>query len=124
MTTSLMLLVAAVFNWVVALALFFAAPAFLDLFSAAPVPEQTLWVQQFAGLVFFFGVGYYQASRDFDANRNIIRLAVWAKFGVVLIGVLNVILGDISWHFLIPASADGIFAVLFLIALKSPVAKA
>jgi len=37
----------------------------------------------------------------------------------MLITLRSVINGDISWHFLIPASADGIFAVLFVLALKS-----
>ena len=41
---------------------------------------QTFWVQQFAGLVLMFGIGYFRASRDFEANANIIRLAVAAKF--------------------------------------------
>ena len=111
--------VAAIFNWVVGLGLFFIPGFFLSVFGITPLPEQSLWVQLFASLVFFFGIAYYQASVDFLRHRNIIKLAVWAKTGVLLIGLMNVVNGDVSWQFLIPASADGIFAVLFLMALNS-----
>jgi hypothetical protein len=112
---------AAIFNWVVGLGLFFIPGLFLSLFGITPLPEQSLWVQLFASLVFFFGIAYYQASVDLPRHRNIIKLAVWAKTGVLLIGLMNVVNGDVSWHFLIPASADGVFAVLFLMALNSEV---
>ena len=109
----------AVFNWVVASSLFFIPEVLLSLFAATPTPEQSLWVQQFAGLVFVFGIGYYWASRDFEANVQIIRLAVIGKAGVVLIGLLNVMSGDISWQFMLPASGDLCFVILFVMALKS-----
>ena len=87
--------------------------------TVSPTPEQSLWVQQFAGLVFVFGIGYYWASRDFEANVQIIRMAVIGKVGVVLIGLLNVATGDVSWQFMLPASGDLIFAILFIMALKA-----
>lgn len=118
-TTKKMFLIAAIFNWIVALGFFFVPGVFLSLFFIAPLPEQSVWVQQFAGLVFMFGLGYYWASRDLHSNQAIVRLAVWAKWGVVLIGLLNVLSGDISWQFMIPASADGVFAVLFVMALRT-----
>ncbi|RLQ21044.1 hypothetical protein DWB85_14185 [Seongchinamella sediminis] len=110
---------AALFNWVVALGLFLIPGVFLGLFAVTPAPEQTLWTQQFAGLVFIFGIGYYQASKDLATLAPVIRLAVWGKWGVVAIAALNVLTGDISWQFLIPASADGVFAILFTLALRS-----
>ncbi|MCB1674931.1 MAG: hypothetical protein KDI01_01485 [Halioglobus sp.] len=110
---------AAAFNWGVALGLFLIPAPFLGLLSVSPTPEQSLWVQQFAGLVLFFGIGYYQASVDLEKMAPMIRLAVWAKWGVVLIALLNVLTGDISWQFMIPASVDGVFAVLFVQALRS-----
>ena len=112
-------LVAAIFNWIIALGLFFVPGLFLSLFFVAPLPEQSVWVQQFAGLVFTFGCGYYWASRDFYSNQAIVRLAVYGKFGVALIGLLNVLDGDISWQFMIPASADAVFACLFIVAMRS-----
>ena len=112
-------LVTAIFNWVVALGLFFVPGLFLSLFFVAALPEQSLWVQQFAGLVFIFGFGYYWASRDFYSNQAIVRLAVYGKFGVTLIALFNVLDGDVSWQFMIPASADTVFACLFIVALRS-----
>jgi hypothetical protein len=96
-TSSKMLLSGAIFNWVIALGLFFIPASFLSLFFVTPAPEQTLWVQQFAGLVFFFGCIYYGASRDFEKYAQTIQVAVWGKAGVVLIALLNVWSGDISW---------------------------
>ena len=114
-----MFLTGAIFNWAVALTLFFIPEIFLNLLSVTPTPQQSLWVQQFAGLVFVFGIGYYWASRDFEANIQIIRLAVIGKAGVVLIGLLNVATGDVSWQFMLPASGDLIFVILFIMALKA-----
>lgn len=110
---------AALFNWLVAAALFFTPGLFLEVFAVTPVPEQSLWIQLFACLVFVFGIGYYQASKDLERMAPLIRLAVWAKLGVVAVAVLNVLTGDVSWQFLVPASADGLFALLFVLALKS-----
>lgn len=110
---------AALFNWVVSLGLFLAPAPFLGLLGITPVPEQSLWVQQFAGLVFFFGVGYWQASNDLVKMAPTIRLAIWGKWGVVLIGLLNVLTGDISWQIMVPASADAVFALLFARALNT-----
>ena len=118
-TASNMFLGGAIFNWAVALTLFFIPGIFLNLLAVTPTPEQSLWVQQFAGLVFVFGIGYYWASRDFEANVQIIRLAVIGKAGVVLIGLLNVATGDVSWQFMLPASGDLIFVILFIMALKA-----
>jgi hypothetical protein len=109
----------AIFNWAMALALFFIPGLFLNLLGVTPSPEQSLWVQQFAGLVFVFGIGYYWACRDFESNIQIIRLAVIGKAGVVLIGLLDVVTGDVSWQFMIAASADLCYVILFLMALKS-----
>ena len=110
--------VAAIFNWVVALGLFFTPDIFLSLIGVTPLPSQGLWVQLFACLVFFFGIGYYQASLDLDRHSNIIQLAIGGKTGVLVIALLNVLGGDVSWQIMIPATADGIFAVLFLLALR------
>ena len=118
-TASKMFLAAAVFNWVVASSLFFSPAALLNLFGATPTPDQSLWVQQFAGLVFVFGIGYYWAARNFAANLPIIRLAFIGKTGVMLIGLLNVLAGEISWQFMLPVSGDLCFVILFIMALRS-----
>lgn len=118
-TARKMFLAGAVFNWVVSLSLFFAPEIILGLFVVTPAPEQSIWIQQFAGLVFVFGIGYYWASGDFESNIQIIKMAVIGKAGVVLIALLNVISGDISWQFMLPVSGDLVFVALFIMALKS-----
>lgn len=117
-TASKVFMSGAIFNWAVALTLLFIPGEFLNLLSVTPAPQQLLWVQQFAGLVLVFGIGYYWASRDFEKNIQIIRMAVIGKLGVVLIGLVNVATGDISWQFMLPASGDLCFAILFIVALN------
>ena len=51
-TASNIFLGGAIFNWAVGLTLFFIPGIFLNLLAVTPTPEQSLWVQQFAGLIF------------------------------------------------------------------------
>lgn len=118
-TARKMLLSGAIFNWAIAITLFFVPEFFLGLLAISPTPDQSVWVQLFAGLVFTFGIGYYWASRDFEANIQIVRMAVIGKAGVVLIALLNISNGDISWQFMIPASGDLIYTILFVMALRA-----
>ncbi len=114
-----MFLGAAIFNWIIGFGLLFIPGMFLSWFCITPTPDQNVWVQEFAGLVTVFGIGYYWAARDFHNNRSIVRLAVLGKSAVVLIALLNVIRGDVSWQLMIPAAGDAVFVVLFILALKS-----
>jgi hypothetical protein len=118
-TTRTMLLSSAIFNWLVAAGLFFIPDTFLGLLSINPLPEQSVWVQLFAGLAFMFGVAYYWASRDFEANVSVVSLGAIGKATVVLVALLNVVKADISWQFMIPTSADLLFTIFFIITLKS-----
>jgi hypothetical protein len=113
-----MFLSGAIFNWAIGIGLFFFTDAFLSAFFVAPTPQQSVWVQLFAGLVFVFGVGYYWAARDLSGNLPIVRLGTLGKSFVVLIALLNVIRGDISWQLMLPASVDAVYVALFAKALK------
>ena len=75
-------LAAAIFNWVVGASLFFIPNIFLDLFFVSPGVDQPVWVQQFAGLVFVFGIGYYWAYRDLAANRELVRLVTMIELSL------------------------------------------
>jgi hypothetical protein len=109
---------AAVFNWLVGLGLFFAADSLLGLFQISPLPSETLFLRLFAGLVFIFGFAYYAARCDLQANAPVIRLGAVAKLAVVAIAALEIALGNVSWQLMLIAGADLVFAVLFLMALS------
>ena len=110
---------AAIFNWAVALILALRAPLLFELFSVTPVPSEALFLQLFAWLVFVFGIGYYWAASDPVANAPVIRLGILGKSSVVLVSIACVAAGVVSWQMLILASADAVYAVLFLRALKA-----
>ena len=113
-----MFTVAAGFNWLVGLILFFNADLLLELFHITPLPIETTFLRLFAGLVFVFGFGYYAAGSDLKTNAPVIRLGGIAKLMVVAIAAYEVVLGNISWQLMLVASADLIFALLFFRALR------
>lgn len=110
---------AAVFNWLVALALFVNAPVLFHLFGVTPAPTEPLFVQLFAGLVFVFGIGYLWAARDSEANRPIILLGILGKITVFLAGLINVVTGQVSWQILLLVSVDLVYATVFVFVLRS-----
>ncbi|MEH6634244.1 MAG: hypothetical protein V7700_01940 [Halioglobus sp.] len=114
----LLFTVAAGFNWLVGLILFFNADLLLELLHITPVPIETTFLRLFAGLVFVFGFGYYAAGSDLKTNAPVIRLGGIAKLMVVAIAAYEVVLGNISWQLMLVASADLIFALLFFRALR------
>ena len=116
-TSNRLFFVAALFNGIVGLLLFFAPNLFLTVFQVTPAVSNTLWVQLFAILVLAFGLGYYWAAQNVAANAAVVKLGIIAKTGVVLVIVLNIITGAVSWQLLVPASADAVFALLFWRAL-------
>ena len=114
-----MLFSAACFNWLAALALLVFPGMLLQLFRITPLPTEPLFLHMFAVLVFVFGVGYYWASRDFMTNAPIVRLGMISKFAVVITGLVNTLLGNVSWQIMLLVSADLLYAILFFIALKA-----
>jgi hypothetical protein len=116
--TKRLFLVAALFNWLVALGLLLDASLLFGLFHVTPAPVASLFLYWFAGLVAVFGLGYFWVSRDPARNRPIVLLGIVGKLSVLLIGVAAVALGAISWQILLLVSVDGVFAVLFWLALK------
>jgi hypothetical protein len=109
---------AAVFNWLVGLLLFFNAGLLFELFHISPIPTETVFLRLFAGLVFCFGFGYYWAGNDLATNAPLIRLGIVGKLSVVAIAAYEIMLGNISWQFMLVASADLVFAVFFIRALR------
>ena len=118
-TSRKLLLVAALFNWIIGAALIIDAAWVLGLFRVTPLPTEPLFVYLFAWLVIAYGIGYYWAAQDPVANAPIIRLGIIGKLGVVGVVLLATLLGDISWQMNILSGADLVFAVLFIAVLRS-----
>jgi hypothetical protein len=114
-----MLFSAACFNWLVALALLAIPEKLFLLFHVTPLPTEPLFLHLFAVVVFVFGFGYYWAARDFVRNAPIVRLGMIGKLGVFVTGLLNALLGNVSWQILLLVSVDLLYAILFFIALKA-----
>ena len=108
-----MFLSAAIFNWLVGLALAVKAQLLFDLFRVSPAPTEPLFLQLFAWLVIVFGIGYFWVSRDPAPNTPIIKLGILGKISVVLACLACVLTGVVSWQMLILASADLVYAILF-----------
>ena len=114
---------AAVFNWLVGLALHFDAALLFRLFGVTPTPTEPLFVQLFAWLVIVFGVGYFWVSRDPVTNLSLIKLGALGKASVVLVCLASVLTGGVSWQLMILASADLVYGILFVVTLKGLVSQ-
>ena len=107
-----MFVAAALFNAVATICLV------LPSMSTDPLPEAGFVTHLAALLVLAFGVGYYWASQDLPGNSNIILLGTVAKAAVVVMAVLDVLLGIVSWQDVVLVFGDFVFVLLFYKALQ------
>ena len=110
---------AAWFNWLAGVAVAVNAELLFGLFKITPLPTEPLFLQLFAWLVIVFGIGYFWASRDPEANVPVIKLGIIGKLSVVLVSLACVLTGGVSWQMLILVSVDLLYAILFWRALKA-----
>jgi hypothetical protein len=106
----------AIFNAVASLMLFLPSITF-PILHITPIPAASFPIHVAAALVGFLGIGYYWASLDLPLHANIVQLGMTAKIGVVLLAVVDVLLGIISWQALLVVAGDVVFAFLFYQAL-------
>lgn len=114
----LLFTVAAIFNWVIGLGLLLDAHLMLGLMGVSPLPAEPTFVRIVGGLVFLFGFWYYRAGSDLRGVASAIWLGAIAKIIVFALGIFDVVMGDISWPWALPVSADFVFALLFIRALR------
>ncbi len=114
-----MFISAAWFNWLVGVALLVSVDGVFSVFHIRPVPDQLLFVHFFSVLVIAFGFAYYWISRDIAVNRPLIHIGAVGKLMLVGIGVVDVMLGIVSWQILFLLSVDLVYAVLFILALRA-----
>jgi hypothetical protein len=115
----IMFTTAAWFNWMAGLAVAVNVELLFGLFGVTPLPTEPLFLQLFAWLVIVFGIGYFWASRDPVANVPVIKLGMIGKLSVVLVSLVCVMTGSISWQFMLLVSVDLLYAILFWRALKA-----
>lgn len=115
----IMFTTAAWFNWMAGLAVAVNVELLFGLFGITPLPTEPLFLQLFAWLVIVFGIGYFWASRDPVANVPVIKLGMIGKLSVVLVSLVCVMTGSISWQFMLLVSVDLLYAILFWRALKA-----
>ena len=108
-----MFLVAAAFNWLVAVALAIpGSPAWRLV--GVPPPEQTLFLHLFVALVAIFGVAYFWIGLDISGKRALVVIAVIGKLSVVAVVIGHYVAGSVPVSLALPAVGDLLFAALFV----------
>lgn len=110
----LMFRVAAVFNWSVAVPLWFAPVELSRLFGFTPVPTDILYADLFAVLVLTFGVGYWLIGMNPARNRVMVEMGICGKLLVVAVAYQHFLSGTTSLPFAALATGDLVWAMLFL----------
>lgn len=117
----LMFLSAAFWNWILAIAFLTLPRISMDYFYVAGpyIPESMLWFDSFMGLIFAFGIGFYLVSLNPRENHGLIKMAVFEKVWVFIIGLSNFLTATASiWVFAV-VLGDLIFGLLFIEDLLS-----
>ena len=111
-----MFLVAAIWNWTLAIAFLVLLRIDINYFLATGlvIPNTMLWFDSFMGLVFAFGLGFYFVSKSVKENHGLIQMAVFEKFWVFIIGVIWFILGQASVLVVLFVTGDLILGLLFI----------
>lgn len=121
---SQMFLAAAAFNFLTGGSIFFASRWSYQLTYFGDSPESTLrfW-RDFGFAVLLIGVGYWIVSRDVTRNRGIVWLGVFAKLFDVVALTWRWAAGIAVPISLLPAAADGVFMILFILFLRTGLGK-
>jgi hypothetical protein len=111
-----MFLLAAIWNWTLAIAFLVLPRIDINYFPATGlvIPNTMLWFDSFMGLVFAFGLGFYFVSKSVKENHGLIQMAVFEKTWVFLVGVAWFILGQASILVVGFVVGDLIFGFLFI----------
>ncbi len=112
----LLFLIAALWNWTLAIA-FFALPRIDVGYFAAfglEIPNTMLWFDSLMGLIFVFGIGFYFVSQNMMENHGLIMMALFEKTWIFLAGVSWFFLGQASLWVVLFATVDLIFGILFI----------
>ena len=116
--------IAAIWNWILAVGFLILPRIDIGYFSlAGPVeaPPTLLWFDSFFGLVFAFGLGFYFISKSITENHGLIKISVFEKTWVFVIGLFYFLIAQASILVVIVVAGDLLFDLLFiedLLAIK------
>jgi hypothetical protein len=109
-------LIAAIWNWVLAIT-FVVLPrislAYFEL-SGMVAPPTLLWFDGFFMLVFTMGLGFYIISRSIEKNHGIIKMGIFEKTMIFIIGLGYFFIAQASIWVVTVTAGDLIFGMLFI----------
>ena len=109
--------IAAIWNWILAIGFLILPRIDIGYFSlAGPVeaPPTLLWFDSFFGLVFAFGLGFYFISKSITENHGLIKISVFEKTWVFVMGLGYFLIAQASILVLTVVAGDLLFGLLFL----------
>ena len=116
---SILFSIAALFNVAIAAFLLFAPGGAHELMVPGPEPQNFLLTYLLAVLVGTFGLGYWWVARDPQRNLSVIQLAIIGKTLVFIVVAVLFFQNGATAFILALATADLVFAALFLRAAQS-----
>jgi len=114
--------IAAIWNWILSVSFLILPRVDMSIFSiAGPVdpPPTLLWFDSLFGLVFAFGLIAYFISKSTAENQGLIKIAIFEKIWVFIIGVYYFIILQASALVVLVVSGDLLFGLLFLEDLRA-----
>ena len=106
------------FNWIAVAVLGFGNPTLFRALGITPVAEPALFLHLFLAAVFVFGYAYHCVSRDLS-QVVLVQLGMIGKLLVFAVIGAYWLAGVASWHLVVPACVDLVYAILFLDFLHS-----
>jgi hypothetical protein len=119
----LLFYVAAVFNFA-AVVLLHPASGMATMLGLSPAAGSGVFDQIALLAIFAFGVGYWLVARNPDRNRDLVKIALTAKLGVVGIIVAHFLAGSANARLVLLVSGDLLFSLAFLYFLMARVPQA
>lgn len=114
----LLFYVAAVFNFA-GVALLHPASGMATMLRLSPAPGPGVFDQVALVAIFAFGIGYWLVARNPDRNRDLVKIALIAKLGVVAIIVSHFLAGSANLNLVGLVSGDLLFSLAFIYFLKT-----
>jgi hypothetical protein len=117
----LLFYVAAVFNFA-AVVLLHPASGMATMLSLSPAAGTGVFDQIALLAIAAFGAGYWLVARNPDRNRDLVKISLAAKLGVVAIICMHFLTGSANARLVLLVSGDLLFALAFLyfLATRAP----